>query len=45
MIGEIEAHWEWFQSTRPVRGATLMIGVLLRMEQFQSTRPVRGATR
>ena len=33
-----------FQSTRPVRGATLLEDVLPRHERFQSTRPVRGAT-
>ena len=38
---------DWiFQSTRPVRGATLLvIMTLLLCSLFQSTRPVRGATR
>ena len=34
----------WFQSTRPVRGATFFIFLHLPSAQFQSTRPVRGAT-
>ncbi len=33
-----------FQSTRPVRGATLSMTELLSILEFQSTRPVRGAT-
>ena len=33
-----------FQSTRPVRGATMTRTILLRSLVFQSTRPVRGAT-
>ena len=33
-----------FQSTRPVRGATIALGRLCHLEKFQSTRPVRGAT-
>ena len=33
-----------FQSTRPVRGATLPGGKVIFVELFQSTRPVRGAT-
>ena len=35
---------ERFQSTRPVRGATLLILFLALLPLFQSTRPVRGAT-
>ena|GEM_PF-5566671 len=34
----------WFQSTRPVRGATEGGIVSVCMRVFQSTRPVRGAT-
>ena len=34
----------WFQSTRPVRGATTFQGREGDAAQFQSTRPVRGAT-
>ena len=34
-----------FQSTRPVRGATVNYEALLTKSIFQSTRPVRGATR
>ena len=34
-----------FQSTRPVRGATLLIHNSAMPISFQSTRPVRGATR
>ena len=35
-----------FQSTRPLRGATLAVLLLCSMDlQFQSTRPLRGATR
>ena len=33
-----------FQSTRPVRGATIPISLFLSSVKFQSTRPVRGAT-
>ena len=33
-----------FQSTRPVRGATLLYFNARMQESFQSTRPVRGAT-
>ena len=33
-----------FQSTRPVRGATLIIQDAIQGSIFQSTRPVRGAT-
>ena len=33
-----------FQSTRPVRGATLYLHFFLLFHVFQSTRPVRGAT-
>ena len=35
---------EQFQSTRPVRGATLSLSVVTAATLFQSTRPVRGAT-
>jgi len=35
----------WFQSTRPVRGATLVsLRPVANTKPFQSTRPVRGAT-
>ena len=33
-----------FQSTRPVRGATLICWIDVMIHLFQSTRPVRGAT-
>ena len=34
-----------FQSTRPVRGATVeKNGYVITYDEFQSTRPVRGAT-
>ena len=33
-----------FQSTRPLRGATLLTGIAPGMCLFQSTRPLRGAT-
>ena len=33
-----------FQSTRPARGATFLLGVLANILGFQSTRPARGAT-
>jgi len=33
-----------FQSTRPVRGATVYKGLDTSSDVFQSTRPVRGAT-
>ena len=34
-----------FQSTHPVRGATVLIAIKLRLSrEFQSTHPVRGAT-
>ena len=33
-----------FQSTRPVRGATVELCVRAEIGEFQSTRPVRGAT-
>ena len=33
-----------FQSTRPVRGATLWKNICAMTKKFQSTRPVRGAT-
>ena len=33
-----------FQSTRPIRGATNVIGVPMASIRFQSTRPIRGAT-
>ena len=33
-----------FQSTRPIRGATILSGVLVVWLLFQSTRPIRGAT-
>ncbi len=33
-----------FQSTRPVRGATVTTVFRARVAEFQSTRPVRGAT-
>ena len=33
-----------FQSTRPLRGATLAISLIKRKMRFQSTRPLRGAT-
>ena len=33
-----------FQSTRPIRGATISGGQILYVLQFQSTRPIRGAT-
>ena len=33
-----------FQSTHPVRGATMSVLAFHRTEQFQSTHPVRGAT-
>ena len=33
-----------FQSTRPVRGATIEAFMELIEQLFQSTRPVRGAT-
>ena len=35
----------WFQSTRPVRGATTSNVLTATLSKFQSTRPVRGATR
>ena len=34
-----------FQSTRPMRGATLKASALVSYHSFQSTRPMRGATR
>ena len=33
-----------FQSTRPIRGATLMLRKTIVNIKFQSTRPIRGAT-
>ena len=36
--------WRRFQSTRPMRGATLENFILPFMYAFQSTRPMRGAT-
>ena len=36
---------ELFQSTRPMRGATLNDGTFFNVSEFQSTRPMRGATR
>ena len=33
-----------FQSTRPMRGATIFLLALLVIGRFQSTRPMRGAT-
>ena len=33
-----------FQSTHPVRGATIMQGNISGYDKFQSTHPVRGAT-
>ena len=33
-----------FQSTRPMRGATPLLGNLENLQEFQSTRPMRGAT-
>ena len=33
-----------FQSTRPMRGATVGIGRCAVFAMFQSTRPMRGAT-
>ena len=33
-----------FQSTRPMRGATVMAVWMVARNQFQSTRPMRGAT-
>ena len=33
-----------FQPTRPLRGATLWIGSVIRSSSFQPTRPLRGAT-
>ena len=38
------AHSSAFQSTHPVRGATLQLEVLHVVHIFQSTHPVRGAT-
>ena len=35
----------WFQSTRPMRGATSKPSSQSRFSLFQSTRPMRGATR
>ena len=34
-----------FQSTRPIRGATVLRDPGLKLTTFQSTRPIRGATR
>ena len=37
--------WRRFQSTRPIRGATITrISYLSHLKIFQSTRPIRGAT-
>ena len=36
---------ELFQSTRPVRGGTIVLVVGLIIKKFQSTRPVRGGTK
>ena len=33
-----------FQSTRPLRGATIITGYCADCVEFQSTRPLRGAT-
>ena len=35
---------DMFQSTRPVRGATVGLHRVRKVPEFQSTRPVRGAT-
>ena len=40
----LSASVEPFQSTRPVWGATLVIGKVIEDLPFQSTRPVWGAT-
>ena len=42
VIGIVISHW--FQSTRPVRGATFVSATFSPASVFQSTRPVRGAT-
>ncbi len=34
----------WFQSTRPVKDATVMFSKTLSTKKFQSTRPVKDAT-
>ena len=43
-IPQVEIKEDTFQSTRPVRGATLSLSVVTAATLFQSTRPVRGAT-
>ena len=39
-----KSHGYGFQSTRPIRGATVALGQNLELVLFQSTRPIRGAT-
>ena len=44
-ISELARAAQIFQSTRPMRGATIVaMSLLLRIGTFQSTRPMRGAT-
>ena len=44
MSNELQILADRFQSTRPIRGATIGIIPYLQSKVFQSTRPIRGAT-